>query len=549
MRELRFPVPITDALVAVLVTSCLSLQVRAQSIEFADGVEAGQITKNDLAEVSGLTASRSNPGVLWVHNDQSRDSVYAVSTNGQILATYRLGEDVNDFEDIAMGPGPEPELQYLYCGDIGDNSATRSSIRVYRAAEPAVYAYFAANPISENFPLVERVTLTYPDGSYNAEALMIDPLTGDLYLATKQRNITRLYRAARSQLQDKATVVLTFAGQLDFDEVSAGDISPDGREILLRQENFARLWRRPPGQDVAEALAGEAVEVPVIGMPTEPNGEGVAFHAGGLGYYTVSEGAKPAIYFFAKTVGSVPPQPRILIPPGSAWKYLDNGSDQGTAWRAPAFSDAAWRSGAAQLGYGDDDQRTEISFGSDKDVKHLTTYFRNKFMVENPVALGDLTVRLVFDDGVAVFLNGAEVLRRNLPANAAFSEAALAPGGSLENLWQSFAITNVLQPGTNTVAVEVHRRSRSENDLSFDLQLLAAAPEERLRFTGPPRRVSAGAWALDFQGPVGGAVIVEASSALANWSHLGSVALVNGQGSFTNTVPTGTAWNFYRLRQ
>ncbi|MDO8632166.1 MAG: hypothetical protein Q7R41_16910, partial [Phycisphaerales bacterium] len=286
-----------------------------------------------------------------------------------------------------------------------------------------------------------------------------------------------------------------------------------------------------------------------IGMPVEPNGEGVAFHGSGLGYYTVSEGVQPALYFFARTSGSLSPPPRRLVPAAALWTYLDNGSDPGTAWRDPAFVDTAWRRGPAQLGYGEDDEQTVIRFGTDKDFKHVTTYFRNQFPVENPVPAGPLTLIAAYDDGIAVYLNGTEVLRRNLAVKAGFSELALGSGGSEENLWQTFAIANLLRAGINTIAVEVHRRSQSEGDLSFDLQLLAGDAEEMVHFAGPPRRVSLTAWAVDFRGPVSATVLVESSSNFNSWANLGSVFLANGSASFTNTIAAGTASSFYRLRR
>lgn len=532
----------------LLSTLCLS-SAQAQSAGFAPGVQAGRITKSDLTELSGIAASRNNPGVLWVHNDRNRDKLYAVGTNGQLLATFSLGKDVSDMEDIALGPGPIPELDYVYCGDIGDNGSTRGSIRVYRAAEPAVYPYFAANPPVKDFSIVEKVTLTYPDGSHNAEALLCDPLTGDLYVATKQLNVSRLYRLERARFQDGATAMLEFVQQIAFNEVSSGDISPDGREILLRQENFARVWRRAPGQSIADALAGPPFDAPVIGMPIEPNGEGIAFHGRGLGYYTVSEGQGPPIYFFART--NIPSTPTIqeLVGPAAKWKYLDDGSDQGTAWRSASFSDAAWRNGSAQFGYGDGDEQTLVSFGSDKDARQVTTYFRHTFRVEDSRAFGALILRSVFDDGIAVYLNGREVLRSNLEMDAGYSAITFGSGSTLENLWQTFVLTQALQVGTNTIAAEVHRRSRSEGDLSFDLQLLGVPAEPVLRFESAPRRVSNRSWALDIQGPVGATVFVEGSTQLNAWSDLGRVILSNGAASFTNSPAPDAAEGYFRLRR
>jgi len=73
-----------------------------------------------------------------------------------------------------------------------------------------------------------------------------------------------------------------------------------------------------------------------------------------------------------------------LMSKGSTWKYVDNGTNQGTAWRASAFSDSTWASGAAQLGYGDGDEATIVNYGPDPNNKYVTTYFRRSINVPNP---------------------------------------------------------------------------------------------------------------------------------------------------------------------
>src|ERR1044071_2376708 len=81
----------------------------------------------------------------------------------------------------------------------------------------------------------------------------------------------------------------------------------------------------------------------------------------------------------------------ILVPTAATWKYLDNGSDQGTAWRAASFNDSTWSSGPAQLGYGDGDEATILSFGPDANNKFITTYFRRAFSLTNPSQFTGLT--------------------------------------------------------------------------------------------------------------------------------------------------------------
>src|SRR5918997_5326716 len=96
----------------------------------------------------------------------------------------------------------------------------------------------------------------------------------------------------------------------------------------------------------------------------------------------------------------------ILVPTAATWKYLDNGTNQGTAWRATSFNDSTWPSGPAQLGYGDGDEATTVGFGPDANNKFITTYFRRAFNVTNASLFTSLTLRVLRDDGAVVYLNG-----------------------------------------------------------------------------------------------------------------------------------------------
>lgn len=104
-----------------------------------------------------------------------------------------------------------------------------------------------------------------------------------------------------------------------------------------------------------------------------------------------------------------------LVAAGAVWRYLDNGSNQGTAWRNPGFNDSAWASGPATLGYGGNGESTVVSFGPDANNKYITTYFRRTFTVSDLTAFGSLLLRVRRDDGAVVYLNGVEVFRTNMP--------------------------------------------------------------------------------------------------------------------------------------
>jgi hypothetical protein len=107
-----------------------------------------------------------------------------------------------------------------------------------------------------------------------------------------------------------------------------------------------------------------------------------------------------------------------LIATNASWKYLDNGSNQGTAWKAANFNDVSWVSGNAELGYGDGDEATVVSYGGSSNNKYITTYFRKSFTVPNASLYSSLMFGLVRDDGAIVYLNGTEVYRSNMPTGS-----------------------------------------------------------------------------------------------------------------------------------
>lgn len=170
------------------------------------------------------------------------------------------------------------------------------------------------------------------------------------------------------------------------------------------------------------------------------------------------------------------PQPTTLIAKGSTWKYLDNGSNQGVAWRATAFNDSTWSAGIAQLGYGDGDEATIVKFGPNANSKYITTYFRKSFSVANPSQFTSLLINVLRDDGVVVYLNGTELVRSNLPGGSITSStlASTSIVGTDESTFYAFTLgTAALLMGTNVIAVEIHQATPDSSDLSFDLELIA----------------------------------------------------------------------------
>jgi hypothetical protein len=167
-----------------------------------------------------------------------------------------------------------------------------------------------------------------------------------------------------------------------------------------------------------------------------------------------------------------------LIPAGATWKYLDNGSDQGTAWRGTSFSDSAWASGPAELGYGDAaearPEATVVSYGPNASAKYVTTYFRHAFNVADASAFATLKLRVVRDDGVVVYLNGQEIWRNSMPTTFNYQTVATAAisGADEYTFLETIVPSTALLTGQNVLAAEIHQSGGTSTDISFNLELI-----------------------------------------------------------------------------
>jgi lysophospholipase L1-like esterase len=165
-----------------------------------------------------------------------------------------------------------------------------------------------------------------------------------------------------------------------------------------------------------------------------------------------------------------------LLPGCSDWKYSDQGLDLGTNWALPQYDDSAWNHGLGRLGYGTPGIATTVGYGPVSANKYITTYFRRRFTVPSTIHYTNLNFRLNRTDGAAVWLNGREVFRMNLPTNQPLSYLAPSTTAVSTDGVHTYYQTNIpisfLPPGTNVLAVEIHKFSPYMASLSFDLELL-----------------------------------------------------------------------------
>ena len=188
------------------------------------------------------------------------------------------------------------------------------------------------------------------------------------------------------------------------------------------------------------------------------------------------------------SVSPPPPAAATIIASGAQWSYRDDGQDLGAGWRQPGHDVSSWPTGAAELGWGDGDEATVISSAP------VTHYFVRHVDVLNPSSFKTFTVSLKRDDGAAVYLNGVEVVRDNLPAGELHADTPASSfiSGPQESTWFEYQIpASLFTSGDNTIAVELHQGSANNGDGSFDLELIARFGNESNPPSAPAPTVTA----------------------------------------------------------
>ncbi len=236
-----------------------------------------------VTEASGLAWSQSEADLFWTHNDSGDSArVFAVGWDGIIRATLPLaGVVARDIEDIALGTDPGG-AEALFVADIGDNSAVRASIDVYRVAEPSVLGLPAGTIFGAVAPHV--IHLSFPDGARDAEALVADRTTGDLYVITKREARSRVYRVTAAQIA-AGTGVMRLVGEMPYGGVVGADACAGGTTVVVKTYDAVRVHQSPLG--LVAALMDEGSARPYV---REPQGEAIAVDATCESYVTLSEG-------------------------------------------------------------------------------------------------------------------------------------------------------------------------------------------------------------------------------------------------------------------
>lgn len=249
-----------------------------------------------IDEASGIVESYQFPGHLWVHEDNgSRPNfIHLLSHEGTYLSNFQLPVSIRDWEDIAVGPGPDEGKNYIYLAEIGDNLDQYPEYYIYRFEEPS--------SIQETIKTVDTISFTYDDGkSYDAETLLLDPLTKDLYVITKRQFNVRVYKLAYPQSTTSRNTA-TFLFTLSYPFLTGGDISKDGKEILLKNYDAIYYWKVKTGETIEQALRRPRDIAPFY--MREKQGEAICFDQQQNGFFTLSERAglpeRASLFYYQK---------------------------------------------------------------------------------------------------------------------------------------------------------------------------------------------------------------------------------------------------------
>jgi hypothetical protein len=269
---------------------------KADSNIFLEGKALAVATDKKLEEASGLAASLNNPGLLWAHNDSGNGAaVFLIDQKLEVKLTCKLnGVKNRDWEDIAVGPGPEPGKTYVYVAEIGDNLARYQYKMIYRFEEPVLDAAEKELTITQ----FDTITFQLEGEVKDTEALMINPLNKNMYIVSKRERPVYLYELKYPH-STKDTLTASKITALPYTQIVAADFSANGKEIIMKNYLNVYYWK-VDGRPIADVLKERPY---VLTYKEEPQGEAITFAHDGSGYFTLSEkvkGEKSHLYFYPR---------------------------------------------------------------------------------------------------------------------------------------------------------------------------------------------------------------------------------------------------------
>lgn len=250
-----------------------------------DSIPVAKILNPIINEASGIAASKKNPGYIWVQEDSGNPTeLKLIAETGTTLKNIYIKSVINrDWEEMKLCGND------LYVADIGDNAQVYPTYSIYKFAEPLSTVDTITN--------VDTIQFKYPDGSHDAEAFLIDPLSKDIFIITKRDFPARVYKLS---FPYASMSILTLEGTIPVLAVTAAALSADGKEILIRTYTSILHYKKESGQSIFQALQSTYKSLP---HQMEPMGEAITFAIDNTGFFTLSEKSSASsvnLYFYRK---------------------------------------------------------------------------------------------------------------------------------------------------------------------------------------------------------------------------------------------------------
>jgi len=254
-------------------------EAQIAAVKFAATPAPVKIEPGIIDEASGIADSRSNDGYIWVEQDSGNpNDIFLLAYSGTILKKINIKSAVNrDWEDMAIGNGPVNGINYLYLADIGDNSLVYGQCTIYRFPEPLSTA--------DTVTTYDEISFQYPDDPHDAEAIVTDPGSNDIFIITKRDSLSRIYKLAYPQ-NVAAMNTASYVGSLSFNGVVSATLSANGNELLVKTYSTLYYWKKENNESIEQLFRKTPVK---LDYQPEPQGEAVCFKKDDNGFYTLSE--------------------------------------------------------------------------------------------------------------------------------------------------------------------------------------------------------------------------------------------------------------------
>jgi hypothetical protein len=275
--------------ILLIITTCpdfIFAQANAfDTTVFRPAKKLTQLKSKKLAEISGIAASYRHKGLYWVINDSGNTSeVFLIDSLLNIVATCSLQNVLNrDWEDIVVGPGPDPSKSYVYVADIGDNFGFFPVKVLYCFEEPARPA--GNSTISLGVKDIRRIAFRLPEGPKDSEAILFDHQTKNIYLLTKFEKPTGIYELKYPYFTGD-TLMTSKVAAFAMPSIVSGSVSRDGKHVLLKNYKRIYYWDNSKLEPLASVFAREPSIIP---NADEAQGESMTWTITGNGFFTISE--------------------------------------------------------------------------------------------------------------------------------------------------------------------------------------------------------------------------------------------------------------------